>query len=55
MDEIPTVVVDPLPDRNTTYIVLNRPYAFMQWMKLVSIPEVRMGGGGQVGVPGRGG
>ncbi|KAG2433123.1 hypothetical protein HYH02_012825 [Chlamydomonas schloesseri] len=39
MDEIPTVVVDPLPDRNTTYIVLNRPYAFMQWMKMVSIPE----------------
>jgi hypothetical protein len=38
--QIPTVVVNPLPDRNTTYIVLNRPFAFMEWLKLVSIPEV---------------
>lgn len=44
MDEIPTVVVDPLPPSvsgNTTYVVLNRPYAFIEWLTKVSIPEVR--------------
>jgi len=44
MDEIPTVVVDPLPKSafgksDTSYIVLNRPYAFMEWLKKASIPE----------------
>ncbi|KAG2489813.1 hypothetical protein HYH03_011762 [Edaphochlamys debaryana] len=42
MDEIPTVVVDPLPEsisKGTSYIVLNRPYAFMEWLNRVSIPE----------------
>ncbi|GLC53212.1 hypothetical protein PLESTB_000720300 [Pleodorina starrii] len=42
MDEIPTVVVDPLPpsvSKNTTYIVLNRPYAFIEWINRISIPE----------------
>ncbi|GLI67444.1 hypothetical protein VaNZ11_011637 [Volvox africanus] len=42
MDEIPTVVVDPLPpevSKNSTYIVLNRPYAFIEWINKVSIPE----------------
>ncbi|PNH03274.1 putative cytochrome c-type heme lyase [Tetrabaena socialis] len=42
MDEVPTVVVDPLPpsvSKNTTYIVLNRPYAFLEWINRVSIPE----------------
>ncbi|KAJ9179554.1 hypothetical protein P3X46_011329 [Hevea brasiliensis] len=40
MDEIPTVVVDPLPaglDRG--YIVLNRPWAFMQWLEKATIEE----------------
>ncbi|KAG1657279.1 hypothetical protein FOA52_005473 [Chlamydomonas sp. UWO 241] len=42
MHEIPTVVVDPLPKEmvdNTWYVVLNRPYAFVQWVKTQSIPE----------------
>ncbi len=57
MDEIPTVVVDPLPPSvsgNTTYVVLNRPYAFIEWLTKVSIPEVRIVGlGGAVpGWPG---
>lgn len=45
MDEIPTVVVDPLPPDLQTiangYVVLNRPYAFKQWVEthLASIPE----------------
>ncbi|GLJ40172.1 hypothetical protein SUGI_0823930 [Cryptomeria japonica] len=40
MDEIPTVVVDPLPpglDRG--YIVLNRPWAFVQWLQKATIKE----------------
>eukprot|EP00798_Chlamydomonas_sp_ICE-L_P029534 gene29534-5880_t len=42
MDEVPTVVVDPLPKeimKDSSYIVLNRPYAFMEWIKTASIPE----------------
>uniref|UniRef100_A0A2P2QQU2 Uncharacterized protein MANES_04G158600 n=1 Tax=Rhizophora mucronata TaxID=61149 RepID=A0A2P2QQU2_RHIMU len=40
MDEIPTLVVDPLPagmDRG--YIVLNRPWAFVQWLEKATIEE----------------
>lgn len=40
MDEIPTFVVDPLPaglDRG--YIVLNRPWAFVQWLEKATINE----------------
>ncbi|KAK1422805.1 hypothetical protein QVD17_18093 [Tagetes erecta] len=38
MDEIPTFVVDPLPsDRG--YIVLNRPWAFVQWLESATIEE----------------
>nr|XP_011469357.1 PREDICTED: uncharacterized protein LOC101304705 isoform X2 [Fragaria vesca subsp. vesca] len=40
MDEIPTMVVDPLPaglDRG--YIVLNRPWAFVQWLEKATIEE----------------
>lgn len=40
MDEIPTYVVDPLPsglDRG--YIVLNRPWAFVQWLEKTNIEE----------------
>ncbi|KAF5733640.1 hypothetical protein HS088_TW16G00080 [Tripterygium wilfordii] len=40
MDEIPTVVVDPLPagmDRG--YVVLNRPWAFVQWLQKATIEE----------------
>ncbi|KAG0502768.1 hypothetical protein HPP92_002840 [Vanilla planifolia] len=40
MDEIPTFVVDPLPagmDRG--YIVLNRPWAFVQWLDKANIEE----------------
>ncbi|PON53309.1 Hydroxyproline O-arabinosyltransferase [Parasponia andersonii] len=40
MDEIPTVIVDPLPaglDRG--YIVLNRPWAFVQWLEKATIEE----------------
>lgn len=40
MDEIPTYVVDPLPpglDRG--YIVLNRPWAFVQWLQKATIKE----------------
>lgn len=42
MDELPTVVVDPLPTsmvEHSWYIVLNRPYAFVQWVSRVNIPE----------------
>jgi hydroxyproline O-arabinosyltransferase len=40
MDEIPTIVVDPLPDReNKGYVVLNRPYAFSQWLREQKIRE----------------
>ncbi|ONK59602.1 uncharacterized protein A4U43_C08F8150 [Asparagus officinalis] len=40
MDEIPTFVADPLPagmDRG--YIVLNRPWAFVQWLQKADIQE----------------
>ncbi|CAL9118687.1 hydroxyproline O-arabinosyltransferase PLENTY-like [Musa acuminata AAA Group] len=40
MDEIPTFVVDPLPaniDRG--YVVLNRPWAFVQWLEKATIEE----------------
>ena len=42
MDEIPTMVVDPLPAdmvEHSWYVVLNRPYAFVQWIKAQKIPE----------------
>ncbi|KAK9823561.1 hypothetical protein WJX72_003781 [[Myrmecia] bisecta] len=41
MDEIPTFVADPLPDEgsNGGYVVLNRPYAFVQWVAKAKIPE----------------
>ncbi|GAX78872.1 hypothetical protein CEUSTIGMA_g6311.t1 [Chlamydomonas eustigma] len=42
MDEVPTLVVDKLPDaalKDSFYVVLNRPFAFQQWLKKVSIPE----------------
>ncbi|KAK8919445.1 hypothetical protein KSP39_PZI021199 [Platanthera zijinensis] len=40
MNEIPTFVVDPLPagtDRG--YVVLNRPWAFVQWLRKAQIEE----------------
>ncbi|KAG0483665.1 hypothetical protein HPP92_011749 [Vanilla planifolia] len=40
MNEIPTFIVDPLPagaDRG--YIVLNRPWAFVQWLEKAKIEE----------------
>ncbi|KAJ9530850.1 hypothetical protein QJQ45_028857 [Haematococcus lacustris] len=42
MDEIPTMVVDPLPQdmvEHSWYVVLNRPYAFVQWVQKAQIPE----------------
>eukprot|EP00798_Chlamydomonas_sp_ICE-L_P011655 gene11655-34364_t len=42
MDEIPTVIVQPLPESvipHLDYVVLNRPYAFLQWTKMFSVPE----------------
>eukprot|EP00884_Botryococcus_braunii_P011356 jgi/Botrbrau1/20220/Bobra.31_1s0017.1 len=34
MEEIPTVVVDPLPPRaHRGYVVLSRPFAFLQWYR----------------------
>ncbi|XP_039060970.1 hydroxyproline O-arabinosyltransferase RDN2-like [Hibiscus syriacus] len=40
MDEIPTVVVDPLPvGLSRGYIVLNRPWAFVQWLEKATIEE----------------
>ncbi|KAG9152476.1 hypothetical protein Leryth_016405 [Lithospermum erythrorhizon] len=40
MDEIPTVVVDPLPEGlDRGYIVLNRPWAFVQWLEKATIDE----------------
>lgn len=41
MDEIPTFVANPLPPEhpNHGYIVLNRPYAVMQWIRQVKIKE----------------
>lgn len=41
MNEIPTWVAQPLPPEHPDhgYIVLNRPYALLQWVKAVTIPE----------------
>lgn len=40
MDEIPTFVVDPLPDGlDKGYVVLNRPWAFVQWLSKATIEE----------------
>ncbi|KAK6773865.1 hypothetical protein RDI58_029104 [Solanum bulbocastanum] len=40
MDEIPTFVVDPLPQGfDMGYIVLNRPWAFIQWLEKAIIEE----------------
>ncbi|WMV58763.1 hypothetical protein MTR67_052148 [Solanum verrucosum] len=40
MDEIPTFVVDPLPQGfDMGYIVLNRPWAFVQWLEKATIEE----------------
>ena len=41
MDEIPSIVVDPLPANhdNKGYVVLNRPYAFVQWTQKARIKE----------------
>jgi len=40
MDEIPTMVVDPLPEgKDKGYIVLNRPWAFVQWIHRAKIVE----------------
>ncbi|XP_072972538.1 hydroxyproline O-arabinosyltransferase 1-like [Typha angustifolia] len=40
MEEIPTFVADPLPDGSDQgYIVLNRPWAFVQWLRKADIQE----------------
>ncbi|CAN1170433.1 Hydroxyproline O-arabinosyltransferase PLENTY [Linum perenne] len=40
MDEIPTFIVDPLPEGlDRGYIVLNRPWAFVQWLEKATIEE----------------
>ncbi|XP_078157930.1 hydroxyproline O-arabinosyltransferase 1-like isoform X2 [Carex rostrata] len=40
MEEIPTFVADPLPaGTDQGYIVLNRPWAFVQWLQTANIPE----------------
>ncbi|KAL8475198.1 hypothetical protein ACS0TY_031572 [Phlomoides rotata] len=40
MDEIPTFVANPLPDGvDQGYIVLNRPWAFVQWLQQANIEE----------------
>lgn len=40
MDEIPTFVAQPLPaGMDQGYIVLNRPYAFVQWLQQADIKE----------------
>ncbi|KAJ7553542.1 hypothetical protein O6H91_06G102700 [Diphasiastrum complanatum] len=40
MDEIPTFVVDPLPPgTDKGYIVLNRPWAFVQWLQKTDVEE----------------
>uniref|UniRef100_A0ACD5VXC7 Uncharacterized protein n=1 Tax=Avena sativa TaxID=4498 RepID=A0ACD5VXC7_AVESA len=40
MDEIPTFVVDPLPaGKDHGYVVLNRPWAFVQWLQKSKIEE----------------
>ncbi|PKI57767.1 hypothetical protein CRG98_021834, partial [Punica granatum] len=40
IEEIPTFVVDPLPEGlDRGYIVLNRPWAFVQWLESATIEE----------------
>uniref|UniRef100_A0A0D9UZI7 Hydroxyproline O-arabinosyltransferase-like domain-containing protein n=1 Tax=Leersia perrieri TaxID=77586 RepID=A0A0D9UZI7_9ORYZ len=40
MGEIPTFVVDPLPaGKDHGYVVLNRPWAFVQWLEKAKIEE----------------
>ncbi|KAF8022207.1 hypothetical protein BT93_G2371 [Corymbia citriodora subsp. variegata] len=40
MDEIPTMVVNPLPEGlDRGYVVLNRPWAFVQWLEKATIEE----------------
>eukprot|EP00245_Coleochaete_scutata_P012491 TRINITY_DN4847_c1_g1_i2.p1 TRINITY_DN4847_c1_g1~~TRINITY_DN4847_c1_g1_i2.p1 ORF type:complete len:386 (+),score=70.76 TRINITY_DN4847_c1_g1_i2:165-1322(+) len=40
MNEVPTVVVDALPAGvDKGYVVLNRPWAFVQWLSLADIDE----------------
>ncbi|XP_021772174.1 hydroxyproline O-arabinosyltransferase 3-like [Chenopodium quinoa] len=40
MEEIPSFVVDPLPEGvDQGYIVLNRPWAFVQWLEKAKIEE----------------
>ncbi|KAK6118371.1 hypothetical protein DH2020_047942 [Rehmannia glutinosa] len=40
MDEIPTFVAQPLPSgMDQGYVVLNRPWAFVQWLQQVNIEE----------------
>ncbi|CAM6106291.1 unnamed protein product [Calypogeia fissa] len=40
MDEIPTFIVDPLPPgEGRGYVVLNRPWAFVQWLETATIEE----------------
>ncbi|GLJ10046.1 hypothetical protein SUGI_0120820 [Cryptomeria japonica] len=40
MDEIPTYVVDPLAQgKDHGYVVLNRPWAFVQWLSQADIKE----------------
>jgi hypothetical protein len=42
MDEVPTFVAQPLPNsvvEHEAYPVLNRPYAFLQWIKASNITE----------------
>ncbi|KAJ0021552.1 hypothetical protein Pint_30849 [Pistacia integerrima] len=40
MEEIPSFVVDPLPEGlDRGYIVLNRPWAFVQWLEKATIDE----------------
>jgi len=40
MEEIPTTVVNPLQDKDHKgYVVLNRPWAVVQWLRIANIPE----------------
>ncbi|GLT81760.1 hypothetical protein SLE2022_001940 [Rubroshorea leprosula] len=40
MEEIPTFVVNPLPEGlDRGYVVLNRPWAFVQWLESATIEE----------------
>ncbi|KAK9999314.1 hypothetical protein SO802_018917 [Lithocarpus litseifolius] len=40
MEEIPSFVVDPLPEGlDRGYVVLNRPWAFVQWLEKATIEE----------------